>query len=106
MGDYRRDARTAACCERPSCVRRLFARDDRATDLVATSRRASGPLARPRRLIPMTVARGSRIPLVDLGAQYETIRDEVLPTMEAVLRRSAFIHGPFVAVFEQEMTAF
>ena len=25
----------------------------------------------------MTVATGSRIPLVDLGAQYQTIRDEI-----------------------------
>src|SRR5436189_237583 len=54
----------------------------------------------------MTVARGSRIPLVDLGAQYETIRDEVMPAIEAVIRRSAFIQGPFVEAFEREMAAF
>ena len=44
----------------------------------------------------MNAAIGSRIPLVDLGAQYETIRDEILPAVEAVMRRSAFIHGPYV----------
>jgi dTDP-4-amino-4,6-dideoxygalactose transaminase len=54
----------------------------------------------------MTVATGSRIPLVDLGAQYQTIRAEVMPAIEAVIARSAFIHGPFVAAFEREMAEF
>jgi dTDP-4-amino-4,6-dideoxygalactose transaminase len=54
----------------------------------------------------MNVATASRIPLVDLGAQYETIRAEILPAVEAVMRRSAFIHGPFVAAFEREMAGF
>ena len=54
----------------------------------------------------MTVVTGTRIPLVDLGAQYQTIRHEVLPAIEAVMERSAFIHGPFVAAFEAEMAAF
>jgi dTDP-4-amino-4,6-dideoxygalactose transaminase len=54
----------------------------------------------------MSSATGSRIPLVDLGAQYETIRDEILPAVEGVMRRSAFIHGPYVAAFEGEMAAF
>lgn len=54
----------------------------------------------------MTVVTGTRIPLVDLGAQYQTIRHEVLPAIEAVINRSAFIHGPFVAAFEAEMAAF
>jgi dTDP-4-amino-4,6-dideoxygalactose transaminase len=52
------------------------------------------------------VAVGSRIPLVDLGAQFETIRDEVLAATEAVMRRSAFIQGPFVAAFEREYAEF
>lgn len=54
----------------------------------------------------MNVATGSRIPLVDLGAQYETIRAEILPAVEDVMRRSAFIHGPFVAAFERELAGF
>src|SRR5688572_28947975 len=54
----------------------------------------------------MSVAGSARIPLVDLGAQYQTIRAEVLPAIEAVIGRSAFNHGPFVAAFEQEMVAF
>ena len=54
----------------------------------------------------MTVVTGSRIPLVDLGAQFQTIRHEVLPAIEAVISRSAFIHGPYVAAFESEMAQF
>jgi dTDP-4-amino-4,6-dideoxygalactose transaminase len=54
----------------------------------------------------MSVAGSARIPLVDLGAQYQTIRDEVLPAIEEVIRRSAFIHGPYVAAFEREMAVF
>jgi dTDP-4-amino-4,6-dideoxygalactose transaminase len=48
----------------------------------------------------------TRIPLVDLGAQYATIRDEILPAVEAVMRQSAFIHGPYVAAFEREMATY
>ena len=54
----------------------------------------------------MTVAADTRIPLVDLGAQFETIREELLAATEAVMRRSAFIQGPFVAAFEGEFAAY
>lgn len=54
----------------------------------------------------MSVAGSARIPLVDLGAQYRTIREEIMPAIEAVIGSSAFIHGPFVAAFEREMAAF
>jgi len=54
----------------------------------------------------MSVAGSVRIPLVDLGAQYRTIREEIMPAIEAVIGSSAFIHGPFVAAFEREMAAF
>jgi dTDP-4-amino-4,6-dideoxygalactose transaminase len=54
----------------------------------------------------MTVVTGTRIPLVDLGAQFQTIRHEVMPAIEAVISRSAFIHGPFVSAFESEMAQF
>src|SRR4051794_16615783 len=70
------------------------------------SRRHHEPGPSPERLVPMSVAGSSRIPLVDLGAQYRTIRDEVMPAIEDVIQRSAFIHGPFVAAFEREMAAF
>lgn len=54
----------------------------------------------------MTAAASSRIPLVDLGAQYQTIRAEIAEALEAVMSRSAFIQGPFVAAFEREFAAF
>ena len=54
----------------------------------------------------MNAVASARIPLVDLGAQYDIIREEILPAVEAVMRRSAFIHGPYVAAFEREMAAF
>jgi dTDP-4-amino-4,6-dideoxygalactose transaminase len=41
-----------------------------------------------------------KIPLVDLQAQYATIRDEVDAAMQAVLDQAAFIMGPQVAEFE------
>ena len=54
----------------------------------------------------MSVAGSARIPLVDLSAQYQTIRDDVMSEIEDVIQRSAFIHGPYVAAFEREMAAF
>jgi dTDP-4-amino-4,6-dideoxygalactose transaminase len=42
----------------------------------------------------MSVAVGSRIPLVDLGAQFESLRDELLAASEAVMRKSAFTGAP------------
>ena len=54
----------------------------------------------------MTMPTSSRIPLVDLGAQFDAIREEILQAVEQVMRRSAFIHGPYVKAFEQEMAAF
>ena len=42
-----------------------------------------------------------RIPFVDLKAQYESIRDEIDAAIAAVIRRSAFVGGPFVKEFEE-----
>ncbi|MHC4179028.1 MAG: aminotransferase class I/II-fold pyridoxal phosphate-dependent enzyme [Planctomycetota bacterium] len=46
------------------------------------------------------------IPLVDLVAQYEQLRDEVLPAMEEVLSRAHFVLGEEVELFEDEFAAF
>ena len=46
------------------------------------------------------------IPLVDLKAQYEGIRDEVNAAMQQVLDETCFILGPPVEKFEQEFAAF
>lgn len=46
------------------------------------------------------------IPLVDLKAQYETIRGEVDPAIQRVLTSTAFILGPDVRQFEEAFAAF
>jgi len=40
------------------------------------------------------------VPLLDLGAQYQSIRDEVLPALQAVVESQQFIMGPAVAQLE------
>lgn len=46
------------------------------------------------------------IPLVDLKAQYLTIKAEVDAAIQGVLERSEFILGPEVAAFEEEFAAY
>jgi dTDP-4-amino-4,6-dideoxygalactose transaminase len=43
------------------------------------------------------------VPLLDLVAQYQTIKDEVLAAMMAVIERQGFIMGPEVARLEAEV---
>ena len=43
------------------------------------------------------------VPLLDLVAQYRTIKDSVLPAMMAVIERQGFIMGPEVAELEAEV---
>jgi dTDP-4-amino-4,6-dideoxygalactose transaminase len=43
------------------------------------------------------------VPLLDLVAQYQTIKDAVLPAMMAVIERQGFIMGPEVAALEAEV---
>jgi dTDP-4-amino-4,6-dideoxygalactose transaminase len=54
----------------------------------------------------MTKTATMQIPLVDLKAQYGTIRDEVHAAMQRVLDTTAFIQGPDVREFEKEFAAF
>ena len=42
-----------------------------------------------------------KIPLVDLKAQYERIKEEIDTVMQAVISTSAFIGGPYVRAFEE-----
>jgi dTDP-4-amino-4,6-dideoxygalactose transaminase len=46
-----------------------------------------------------------KIPLLDLRAQFETIRDEVTAALERVFAAQQFIMGPEVQAFEDRMTA-
>jgi len=47
-----------------------------------------------------------RVPFVDLAAQYATIEDQVGKAMASVLRRTNFILGQDVDLFEKEFAAF
>src|SRR5437879_730617 len=46
------------------------------------------------------------IPLVDLRAQYDAIRQEIDQAMREVLESSEFILGPTVARFERDFAAY
>lgn len=48
----------------------------------------------------------SPIPLVDLKAQYHSLRSEIDAAMAAVVEATAFINGPDVAAFEGEFARF
>src|SRR6476661_3155645 len=43
------------------------------------------------------------VPLLDLAAQYRSIKDEVLSAMMTVIERQGFIMGPEVARLEEEV---
>jgi len=47
-----------------------------------------------------------KVPLLDLKAQYATIRDEVKAAVDAVMESQYFILGPQVAAFEEEIAAY
>lgn len=54
----------------------------------------------------MTIATKTQIPLVDLKAQYATIKHEVLPAIEGVLEAMQLTIGPNVKAFDEEFAAF
>ncbi|HVA33866.1 MAG TPA: DegT/DnrJ/EryC1/StrS family aminotransferase [Candidatus Baltobacteraceae bacterium] len=47
-----------------------------------------------------------KVPFVDLKAQYEAIRPEVLPAIESVLDTTSFILGPAVTAFEERFAQY
>jgi dTDP-4-amino-4,6-dideoxygalactose transaminase len=47
-----------------------------------------------------------KIPLVDLKAQYEHIKDEIDAAIQEVIATSAFIGGPYVRAFEEAFARF
>lgn len=47
-----------------------------------------------------------RVPYLDLRAQYDSIRDELLPEVAAVFEKSAYILGPAVERFEADFARF
>jgi dTDP-4-amino-4,6-dideoxygalactose transaminase len=46
------------------------------------------------------------IPFVDLKAQYQQIRSEILPELEKVCQSTSFVLGPFVKTFEENFAKF
>src|SRR5579883_1788719 len=46
------------------------------------------------------------VPLVDLKAQYASVRDEIIPAVTSVLDSGNYILGPEVAEFEKEFAAY
>ena len=42
----------------------------------------------------------SKIPFIDLVAQYETIKPEIDSAIQSVINRAAFAGGPFVTEFD------
>ena len=46
------------------------------------------------------------IPLVDVQAQYRTIKDEIDHALHSVLERGQFILGPEVAALERDIAAY
>jgi len=46
-----------------------------------------------------------KVPLLDLKAQYATIRDRIRPVVDAVMESQYFILGPEVEAFERELAA-
>ena len=46
------------------------------------------------------------IPLVDLGRQYESIREDIDAAVARVIKSAVFIQGPEVGAFEREFAAF
>ena len=47
-----------------------------------------------------------QVPLLDLKAQYSTIRDEMKPVLDAVMASQYFINGPAVKELEQAIAAY
>ena len=54
----------------------------------------------------MTTATDITVPLLDLKAQYDTIRDEIEPVMREVVESQWFIGGPHVSGLEEECAAY
>ena len=50
---------------------------------------------------PRPTSRDIEVPLLDLVAQYQSLRDEILPVMERVLEGQQLINGPEVRVLEE-----
>jgi dTDP-4-amino-4,6-dideoxygalactose transaminase len=46
------------------------------------------------------------VPFLDLGVQYQSIKEEINQALHEVINKTAFAGGPFVAQFEEEFASF
>jgi dTDP-4-amino-4,6-dideoxygalactose transaminase len=76
-------------------VKRLSLRVKR---LIKEAERASAPVRFMTTPVP--------VPMLDLYAQYETLKPELLAAMERVVESQHFINGPEVAALEKEVAAY
>jgi len=47
-----------------------------------------------------------KVPLLDLAAQFASIRDELMPALESVIESQRFINGPEVGEFEKQIAKY
>jgi dTDP-4-amino-4,6-dideoxygalactose transaminase len=52
------------------------------------------------------MSREIRVPLLDLAAQFESIRDELMPALDSVIESQRFINGPEVAALEKQIAEY
>ncbi len=55
---------------------------------------------------PAPATKAMTVPLLDLKAQYQTLKAEVLPVIEAVCESQGFILGPYVRELEAKVAAY
>src|SRR5260370_36237401 len=56
--------------------------------------------------LPIATDANLAIPMLDLGAQYASIQDEIRSAMDEVLRTQHFILGPNVEALEKEVARY
>lgn len=59
------------------------------------------PLASLSRHLTEKLSMNTKVPFVDLHAQYQTIKDEIDFVIADVIKNSSFVRGPYVDKFEQ-----
>jgi len=47
-----------------------------------------------------------KVPFLDLRAQHDPLRGEIMASIQEVIDQSAFAGGPFVAKFEEDFAAY
>src|SRR6267378_2774962 len=72
----------------------------------AHQRILDAPIFLPHARLTLAMSAKPPIPLLDLKAQYATIRDEIRSALDRVLESQRFILGPEVEALEREIAAY